>query len=56
MATCFKNIKFTIQAKRKIALSALSFFTRDAQNSTISISTMQGKYAKTIFSFDDLDW
>ena len=52
MATCFKNIKFTIKAKRKVALSSLSFFTRDAQNSTISISTMQGEYAKAIFSLD----
>ncbi|EJK61556.1 hypothetical protein THAOC_17936, partial [Thalassiosira oceanica] len=56
MATGFTKLKFTIHAKRKVAISALSFFTKDAlEESYVKIRTMQGIYPQTMFSLDK-DW
>ncbi|EJK76988.1 hypothetical protein THAOC_01211, partial [Thalassiosira oceanica] len=43
MATGFTKLKFTVHAKRKVAISALSFFTKDAlEESNVKIRTMRG--------------
>ncbi|EJK77642.1 hypothetical protein THAOC_00512 [Thalassiosira oceanica] len=53
MASGFDKIKFTILAKRKVAITALSFFTKDAlEESNVKISTMAGTYTNSLFSLD----
>ena len=52
MASSAESIKFAIMAKRVVAIKSLSFYTRTARNSEVTVKTQEGQYSQGIFS----DW
>ena len=50
MASSAESIKFAIMAKRVVAIKSLSFYTRTARNSEVTVKTQEGQYSRGIFS------
>ena len=50
MASSAESIKFAIMAKRTVAIKSLSFYTRTARNSEVTVKTQEGQYSRGIFS------